>query len=473
LTAFWNALRNDKTEIKEGVFLTLPDEVFILGDSSLGSSLYVRPCYPKLLKLCLEIIETKATPHLVILGNPGIGKTYFGFFMLLHFAKSGKPVVYESGKSKVRYLFSEGLITKGSQSDFVAYLDDDNTMFIVDACTPVDVPAKTILLSSPRRDIWYKYSDSRCTIRFMPTWSNNEMQSCREKLFPHLSVQQVNDLYDKWGGVPRFVLESALDEEKQKYLDRAIEAVDLDVIVQAIGNLDIRKGASHRLVHLLVKEGFHSDVYVFASKYVVDRIYPKLLQDKRQQLIGFLAVSDGIGELGPLRGILFERYAHSIIQNGGKFRVRELQESMRCEETTVDIPRSRLVVFDRELSFNEIGDGYVYEKPKSKNYESVDSFIRKLSAMFQMTGARNHPCKQSGINKVVHLMGNPKVPLLYFVVPNDRFDNFVYQKYVGSDGKILQDGPYFNTVKRVKQFVLSIDLIANIMTRPPVAVEHI
>ncbi|RKP15695.1 hypothetical protein ROZALSC1DRAFT_26166, partial [Rozella allomycis CSF55] len=124
------------------------------------------------------------------------------------------------------------------------------------------------------------------------------------------------------------------------------------------------------------------------------------------------------------------------------------------EEVTFE--PSRLVVFEQELG--DIGDENVYEKPKTKIYESVDSFIRKVAAMFQMTGARNHPIQQAGVHKVLNLMNSPENPRLYFVVPKDRFADFSYQKYVGVNGQKLETGPSYTNVQKVRQFVLLIDV---------------
>ena len=74
-----------------------------------------------------------------------------------------------------------------------------------------------------------------------------------------------------------------------------------------------------------------------------------------------------------------------------------------------------------------------------------------------MTGARAHPCKQAGIHKVLNHLGNPENPLLYFIVPKDRFSDFKYQKFEDAQGKILKEPTYLN-VKQVRQFVLAIEL---------------
>ncbi|EPZ32841.1 hypothetical protein O9G_004888 [Rozella allomycis CSF55] len=447
LAAYWNALR--VLEIGDAnTVVNLPEDVHILGNLSIGKSWFVRPCYPLLLEKCLEIIAEPTTPHLVILGNPGIGKTYFGYFLLHYFAKNNHTVVYERGKSNERYLFSSGVISWGSQSDFVPYLREPNTIYIVDAFKPVDVAAKTILLSSPRQDVWYKFSDDHCTIRYMSVWSKEEIQACRALLYASLSADDVDKLYSKWGGVPKFVLENARDIFQQKKLDSAILSVDLDGLVKAIGNPDVYDLPAHRLVHITVLDDFIYVTYAFASDYVADAVYSRLYVSKRQQLLNFIAASDSFGDLGVIRGVLFERFAHSIIQNGGTFKVRELFENgTRGPDEEVIFEPSRLVVFEQELE--DIGDDNVYEKPKTKIYEAVDSFIRKIAAMFQMTGERYHPTKQAGVQKVLNLMNNPEHPRLYFVVPKDRFTNFSYQKYVGANGQNLETGLSYRNVQKV------------------------
>ncbi|KAG6971495.1 hypothetical protein JG687_00001988 [Phytophthora cactorum] len=129
LVAFWKAFRTIPTEIKADAVIALPEGTFLLGDSTLGSRIYIRFCYPQLWKLCWEIIHDKKmnTTHLVILGNPGIGKRFFGYVILLHLARVGATVVYESGGSNKRFLFSRDTVVQGSQSDFVQILKNPET----------------------------------------------------------------------------------------------------------------------------------------------------------------------------------------------------------------------------------------------------------------------------------------------------------------------------------------------------------
>jgi hypothetical protein len=349
LTAFWAYLKSYDLPIEENQVIQLPLNTYILGNSSLGSSIFIRPCYPKLLAIALTIIHDHDSPHLVILGNPGIGKTFFGYFILLTLAKLNSTVVYERGKENTRYLFANNGISIGTKEDFRDYLRRDTTYYIVDASPPVDVAAKTILLSSPHRDVWYKFSDDHCDIRYMPTWSLEEIEICRQKLFNHLVSDDVKNLFGKWGGIPCYVLKNAKKPAQQRKLDNAITAVDLNVLVKAVGNPESLDSATHHLIHLNVADDFCTVHNVFASAYVADKVYLQLYEMKRMELTNFLAASKGIVDLGALRGILFERHAHKVISNGGTFQIRELyDQDLKSHTTTLQLKSLPQLICDSE-----------------------------------------------------------------------------------------------------------------------------
>ena len=458
LTDFWMALKASETVIESNQLIQLPKTVFILGNPKLGSSIFIRKCYPPLLSIALSTVQSS---NLVILGNPGIGKTFFGYFIMLNLAKSDCTVVYENGKSPSSILFSPNEIKIGTIYDFLYYLYKPETYYIVDGTTPIQVPAKTILLTSPRREVWYQFSKCHCIIRYMPIWNIDETEQCRGKMFDYLSTEEVKSLYKKWGGIPRYILEKAKDVEIQNRLENSHFAVDLNILITAIGNPEALDSAAHRLIHLHVDGDFHSNLYyTFASEYIANLVYFNLYQTKRTELLQFLAVSHGLSAVGVLRGILFERHAHSMISKGGIFRIRELYHP------DLNIPLTKTIdkkfdplqefLFDNDL---DVQASNFYFRPKITNYESVDSFA-KPNLLFQITGANKHPCKQNGIHKVLNLLGNPSDPMLFFIVPNDCFQNFKYQKYEDNTGHIMQE-PTYKNVKKVKQFVLEIILLEN------------
>lgn len=312
LLNFWTAFTNYSYPLEENTAVQLPENVFILGKESIGSSLYIRPCYPKLLETTLSIVESVETRHLIILGNPGIGKTYFGYFLLLHLARSGATVVYESFLEGCLYLLSPDGVKEGSRKDFRPYLRSPTTFYVVDGMAPVDVDAKTILLSSLRREIWHQFSKNSCTLRYMPVWSKEELYSCRSTLFSSIPEELVENLYLKWGGIARYVLKYARDPDQQALLSEAMNISNIDSVVESLGGSGAKADASSRLIHRSVSDGFHSGPYQFASAFVADEIYSRVYVKDRDHLFRFLSATQGIGETGQLRGTLFEKHAHTV-----------------------------------------------------------------------------------------------------------------------------------------------------------------
>ncbi|KAJ1547754.1 hypothetical protein HK096_000228 [Nowakowskiella sp. JEL0078] len=402
-------------------------------------------------------IATQPSLKRLILGNPGIGKTFFGFLILAHLARIGATVVYESGPMNQCFLFSSNRVAIGNLADFRSYLTYDSTYYIVDANRPAFTQAKTVLLSSPRREVWYEFNKTACTLRYMPVWSYQEIDSCRNLLFPRINSDIAKDQFEKWGGIPRFVLQYAFDDREQSLLQSAISSVDLNILIHSIGNPEAPEMAAHRLVHMIVDKNFTLTSYRFASEFVIENVYQNLLSQSRQQLIQFLAASHGIDSFAVLRGTLFERHAHTVIRNGGTFRIRQLKaEKSVVLESTLTLPQLPVFVFDTDSQILTTMNSYLL--PKHNNFESVDSFI-KPNLLFQMTSAKKHPCKHAGLHRVLNLLGSPLNPQLYFVVPMDQFESFGFQKYEDSKGKIMNMPIYMN-VKSINQFVLGIELIS-------------
>ena len=395
---------------------------------------------------------------MIILGTPGIGKTYFGYFLLLYLARFKSTVVYETVLMRKVYVFTPDrvFIFKENSHDVDNYLKDPETFYIVDGQRPDYVNAKTILLSSFRKEIWYKFSNEGADIRHMPVWSRKEILNCRSLLYPELSEDLVKDLYSRWGGIARYVLKLATNTEKQEDLTKAIGESNIYSILQSIGGSGKKAEASSRLIHSLVTEDFHSGPYVFASEYVATKIYEHAYKNAREKLIRFISASDRMDPYGQLRGTMFENFAHTVLARGGSFKVRDLQTN---EESTLELPGD--LKFFKYSSNDDIQAARNhYFIPASKTFKSVDSFI-KPNLLFQMTCAENHPCKQAGLRDVLNnILDHPSEPKLYFVVPPDRFATFTYQSYHGTNGQVLSEPGIFRCVRELSQFVLELPLVS-------------
>ncbi|KAJ8330306.1 hypothetical protein O5D80_001866 [Batrachochytrium dendrobatidis] len=286
----------------------------------------------------------------------------------------------------------------------------------------------------------------------MPVWSKEELHSCRSMLFPTVPQELVESLYLKWGGIARYVLKYALVKEQQDFLDKALNISNIDSVVKSFGKYGEHLDASSCLIHISVSDGFHSGPYQFASDYVVDEIYNRVYARDRDHLIRFVSVTREIGETGQLRGILFEKHAHTVIAKGGSFKIRDLRTKL---ESTLQLPMDlTTLLFSNNSQVQDATNCYF--RPISNIFESVDSFI-KPNILFQMTCAKDHPCRQAGLRNVLKILGNPSKPELYFVVPPDRFACFTRQSYHGTDGQVLSQNDTIASVEKLTRFVLTFE----------------
>lgn len=353
----------------------------------------------------------------MVLGNPGIGKTFFGYVLLLYLARMGATVVYESGLSQKRFLFSRDIVVQGSTRDFVTILDRPTTYYIVDGAKPAYYPARTILLTSPRRSVWFAFNKTNCEPLYMPVWSRKEIMKCRDLLYPNLDASMVSGHFRRWGGIARYVLEYAASDRQQLMLEKAFDSVDIDWLVDACGKLDANDAeVSHRLLHYRVNKRFDSEYFVFASLYVQQEGYKRLYEKDKRKLLEFIAASDGVGAIAVLRGHLFEGHVHSVLPRGGTFRIRHLiddnevhdddedltegeweddDETMdtaddcameedtsdttvtRNSQETVALPEKQTVIFSNDDDVVAADDN-IYLRPAVKNYMSVDAIAKQM-----------------------------------------------------------------------------------------------
>ncbi|POM80630.1 Crinkler (CRN) family protein [Phytophthora palmivora] len=195
---------------------------------------------------------------------------------------------------------------------------------------------------------------------------------------------------------------------------------------------------------------------------------------------------------------MFEEHVHSVLPQGGTFRIRRLVDNgeahdddeyltegdwdegegdddamdaddVAMEDSTaatrdlgdgvisIQLSERPTVVFNND---NEViaADTTIYLRPAAKNYKSVDAII-KPDVLFQVTGAHRHPCKQADLHDVLKLLGNPAAPRLYFVLPPDRFTDFRYQRYLDSNRKRMTMPSYVN-VRKIQQFAMEVKLVS-------------
>ena len=324
-----------------------------------------------------------------------------------------------------RTLFSGDMVIKGSHTDFSEVLVQLETFYVVDGVRPSLYVAKTLLVTSPRAEIWQKFEQGSCEMLFMPVWTPEEIFRCRELLYSSTPVEIVEDRYLKWGGIARYVLRHAQNLRKQQALDQAIAKADLKMTVSAsIESTGAESDVCHRLLHFRVnRESLCHEGFDFGSVHIAQRVFATLYKRTRRDLIDFIAASHQFSDVAGQRGTLFERLALSMLSQGGSFEARRLTKEGKDYATGEDEDEGKSecvgdddgdVAMDNRAAFERVQlrprnpfffsqDSEVtntFLQPASRNFESVDA-LAKPNELFQVTCARVHPCKQKGLLKTL------------------------------------------------------------------------
>ncbi|CAG8602907.1 10010_t:CDS:1 [Acaulospora morrowiae] len=367
-------------------------------------------------------------------------------------------------------------LRRAYDSDVIGrYLDDPNVWHIVDGRKPDKVNAKTILICSPLIDHYGGFDKNIPSIRYMPVWSWNEIDTCRSKIFGSLSIDRVRELFMRWGGIPRYTLEGALNKEIQYQLEEEIELCD-ENIFRYIGGRERKGDESDKLIHIWtnlpteendaevdeeaecseVIEPYTLKTIIFASNYVGEQVTKKLKKIIVDRLCKVMEVVLEGRKMNLILDNFFEAIAHQMLRGGGTFQVRSLDSNK-----TYNLTLNRQ---DKILKFSDIGDieDRKYYQPIDKTFPSIDAILAP-ECIFQMTTAMNHSINTTGLKKLRGKLAKTGNIDFYFVVPAQLYDEYQKQNYVTTKNVIdLNIPPWI--ANRVRQHVLRIDLCSGALS---------
>jgi len=437
LQAFWKELPN-ATVVND--VLRLSSGTTFLGDADLPDRMYIRADYVGLWAE-LQSMFLSGTSKVVVSGNPGIGKSWFGIFVAYKLLTRSKPptIVWEARRSSTRVLVKDGRVLRGSLSSFMDELDDRGTWYLVDEAAapgPLHKPARTIVFSSPNRDNYKNFLDAvAATLRYLPVWSWEEIDTCRRLIYAHDPVrtpERVLEAYSRWGGIPRYVLEKVAEVSAQQDLPKAIARINLAALMSAVGALDSAPETSHRVLHIITSAPYVETQIEFGSDFIRARIADLLLSSQKTELFRFVTrESDPV--YAQLRGCLFEALAHERLAAGGSFptrllipRVTGLQGQLPTISslTLRQMQTQRFAGTDpsdlRLLLSTTPGD---YCRPLADTFPVLDALILP-NLLLQMTVSESHSVNEDKLAEILDSLQITGTVELLFIVPTDKFDKF-------------------------------------------------
>ena len=378
-------------------------------------SLYVRQAYVDL----HAKIEATAK-DVVIIGNPGIGKSYFALYELYLAVKANKMVVFYHQLTNATYVF-DPMERKGFQDDFNTPCLLEAPVYLYDCGTktpstyPRTKSARMTMFSSPYRLNYIDALKTGALKLCMPVWSEVEVLNYGKYQY---GDDELAENLSKFGGIPRYVFSE--EHQKMEWLERLhllCKSCTIETLDRLKGNrLDDED--SHMIFHLDSADDYKSYTIVFASYYVEGLVYTAIEEARKNGVVRFL--NSAVAPMfASLQGHLFEWKAHEVLQEGGVFRTRCLDPPESEKRVTLATTSLEMFNKDTDIDWNA---GSLYWRPKARNYPSLDAYMTP-DIGFQMTVSGTHKIKAGGL-KIIPANTNFK---LYFVVPKRNFTCFKKQ----------------------------------------------
>ena len=409
--------------------------------------LFVRDFYAGLYEGVLGSCRAAKGRRFIIRGNAGIGKSAFGAYILWRAVKAGRTVVYTSDKVEFSFtLHSDGRVEVFDAGQLVqrakGTLGDSSTVFICDGIKPVFASAFTVLITPPKRELYkefFKLLD--CQMLTVPVFFHREIKDMLHTCFPHLLPQerQVWELYDKWGGIVRYVL-GKHDRESQLLLEDSLTAVSLEGLFFHLGARVIESddNASHRLLHLKpagVLEGadtfsnpYDASSYslshtVLASTFVKTRLLQCMQQRHFEHLNWVLAQPIATPSFARLYWELYEMGAIAKLLKGGEFDVFDCSTGTLVMGGLVVPPSEKVIFRDAgdlaRVHASRQGLPALYV-PGSSSYTAVDAVLPG-NALVNFSIDVSHESGE-GAAPVADALGVAGDIAFYWALPKEKFE---------------------------------------------------
>jgi hypothetical protein len=261
-------------------------------------------------------------------------------------------------------------------------------------------------------------------------------------VFPGVPETEARRRFDRWGGVPRYVLQLAGDARSDGDLDLALESADPVVWMRSIARASLKGDMPHRVFHLLpAAPDYRLFTVACASPYVA----VQLVDAAVQHLLAFLETSRHSGLWAAARGMLFEQWAHGRLCAGVTVRARRLGGGDAAPDERWHLPPLAAAVPAPASLPDALGalQPGQYAQPRRHDEPALDAAaccaVRPGGGtevlLLQMTVTGDHPLRYDAVERAL-AAARPRDARVVFVVPPDLYDAFAPQRYVNRDGTL-------------------------------------
>ncbi|KAG1692085.1 hypothetical protein DVH05_025893 [Phytophthora capsici] len=331
-------------------------------------------------------------------------------------------------------------------------------LWLCDGPPPVKRRQTVVFTSSNE---WLRVARNDRQTYYLPPWTLEELQLAASVLGYPFSDDEIENRFWNFGGVARnfFKLDPVNIKIAIHELTEQIEAItDSRKLENLLLGKPISKTHDSILLYNPKRDGRLYGTAI-VSDMVREKLSERLFSITRSKLDKVYALLKGIPPAASLRGLSFENYAHSKLQEAKRLSARSLVQSDRKEVFKMQ-PSDQIDVFHGNAIAPELLNNGPYHKHQLKNFASIDGFFfpkllvgetptmdekNKRILLFQMAISKDNPVRASGIIYLLDKLGlldlvkaNPKRAALVFVCPTDGSKDFKKQQIL-SDGTPPKD----------------------------------
>jgi hypothetical protein len=427
---------------EDGLLLKIPSTDKFLGNiRKFKKELYIQEQYNELFGIVLNDYFQKSVTNFIITGNPGIGKSFFGLYVMYRLVLMNQLFMYEETVNRIVLYFPGNQITMDRrQAKFLTDKFGSEIVYLADL-SQREEPDSTLLykfgmvFASPnplRYQNFNKLSDTQKYYMKIATASMIlEMAALLSDCTRDINL--INEQMDIYGPIPRFVLERGKASEGIVPLQDAIDSKGSSVF-QLLSARTRQKDddQSHILIHLNTTN-YVNHFEKPASSVVVEL----LIEHHRSELSKafLLFMQDPSTVLKGFAGYVFDVLGPVVYLPGKTHKILPLTSGVRkygeveTKSNNTDSPFLIEVTKTKRLhpGWDAVGHGtekfeenVVYWQP-SRMTESIDCFSihgRKL-ILYQLTVSKEHFVNGNSLELIVTVVARltqmERVPHLVFV----------------------------------------------------------
>ena len=433
-----------------------------------------------------------------VTGTPGTGKSAFALYLLWviqndypndaimfrHGDVNPACYIYYRNKTfchpSIHGVFNDSLLVRFLTQDYSRPIW---TILDGAAAVPTGQPeSNTIVLTSlGQQTIPLKHFVKYATTIVNPPWTMDEIEIVRNNIYPHLAQNAVADAYNKWGGIPRILLDWGDKPGKMANLESSIYTTDPTLLFRQVGLAKIdHANVSGIHFHLIPGQKVPDDLrddrrtqfqypaYWWASTWLQDRFWEELTNNEGElTIMKFLL--DRNNEPAA-RAYAFEPHVFRTLANAGiKGRMKQFTDTGDIDFQQMALPplvRRRISNFTDLPTGPNVHDNAFYV-PTQTNHTSVDLYIPSMGLMVQITVGQKHGVKWKGIQAAMDSgifqdwqNDHPGEKLsLVFLCDSYNYEGFIKQPFLNQNGKTYKRQTEISNMNAlVDQFAWELDV---------------